>query len=72
MNCSPCSTEPGLNDADAVWAYMFAIGVGMTMMARTGRPKRLSDGLCDDGDADAMLARIVPFICGGIRALTPD
>lgn len=64
--------EPGLNDADAVWAYMFAIGVGMTMMARTGRPKRLSDGLCDDGDADAMLARIVPFICGGIRALTPD
>ena len=62
--------EPDLNEADAVWAYMFAIGVGMTMMAKTGRPKRLSGGLCDDGDADAMLARIVPFICGGIRALT--
>ncbi|KAA0916329.1 TetR/AcrR family transcriptional regulator [Aquicoccus porphyridii] len=61
--------EPGLGRADAVWAYMFAIGVGMTMMAKTGRPKRLSDGLCDDGDADAMLARIVPFICGGVRAL---
>ena len=62
--------EPGLGQADAVWAYMFAIGVGMTMMAKTGRPKRLSGGLCDDGDADAMLARIVPFICGGIRALS--
>lgn len=62
--------EPGLSRADAVWAYMFAIGVGMTMMARTGRPARLSDGACDDGDADAMLNRIVPFICGGIRALT--
>ena len=61
--------EPRLGRADAVWAYMFAIGVGMTMMAKTGRPKRLSDGLCDDGDADAMLARIVPFICGGVRAL---
>jgi len=61
--------EPGLSRADAVWAYMFAIGVGMTMMAKTGRPARLSDGLCDDGDAEAMLARIVPFICGGIRAL---
>ncbi|KPP87036.1 MAG: transcriptional regulator, TetR family [Rhodobacteraceae bacterium HLUCCO07] len=61
--------EPGLARADAVWAYMFAIGVGMTMMAKTGRPKRLSNGLCDDGDADAMLARIVPFICGGVRAL---
>lgn len=64
--------EPKLGQADAVWAYMFAIGVGMTMMAKTGRPKRLSGGLCDDGDADAMLARIVPFICGGIRALVTD
>lgn len=61
--------EPQLNQSDAVWAYMFAIGVGMTMMARTGRAFRLSGGLCDDGDADAVLARIVPFICGGIRAL---
>ena len=65
-------TVPGLSRADAVWAYMFAIGVGMSMMSKTGRPARLSDGLCNDGDADAMLARIVPFICGGIRALTEN
>lgn len=61
--------EPGLSHPDAVWAYMFAIGVGMTMMSRTGRAGRLSDGLCDDGDADEMLKKIVPFICAGIRAL---
>jgi len=61
--------EPGLTRANAVWAYMFAIGVGMTMMAKTGRPARLSGGECDDGNADEMLERIVPFICGGIRAL---
>ncbi|MCA0873762.1 TetR family transcriptional regulator [Seohaeicola saemankumensis] len=61
--------EPRLGHSDAVWSYMFAIGVGMTMMAKTGRPARLSDGACDDGDAEAMLGRIVPFICGGIRAL---
>lgn len=61
--------EPGLTRANAVWAYMFAIGVGMTMMAKTGRPARLSDGECDDGNADEVLERIVPFICGGIRAL---
>lgn len=61
--------EPGLSRADAVWSYMFAIGVGMTMMAKTGRPKRLSDGICDDGDVEEMLSRIVPFICGGVRAL---
>jgi AcrR family transcriptional regulator len=61
--------EAGLTRENAVWAYMFAIGVGMTMMAKTGRAGRLSDGVCDDGDADVMLAKIVPFICAGIRAL---
>ena len=48
---------------------MFAIGVGMTMVAKTGRADRLSDGLYDDGDADIMLSKIVPFIFAGIRAL---
>ncbi len=62
--------EPRLGQEDAVWAYMFAIGVGMTMMAKTGRPARLSGGVCDDGDVERMLKKIVPFICGGIEALT--
>lgn len=60
---------PGISNEDAVWAYMFAIGVGMTMMARTGRSLRLSHGACDDGDAELMLTKIVPYICGGIEAL---
>ncbi len=60
---------PGLGRANAVWAYMFAIGVGVTMMAKTGRSNRLSDGACDDADTEEMLGRIVPFVCGGIRAL---
>lgn len=62
-------TENRLSQKNAVWAYMFAIGVGMTMMAKTGRPARLSDGVCDDGNADEMLTKIIPFICAGIRAL---
>jgi AcrR family transcriptional regulator len=61
--------EPRLTRADAVWAYMFAISVGTTMMAKTGRSARLSDGECDDGDSEALLNRIVPFVCGGIQAL---
>ena len=61
--------EPELSHEDAVWSYMFAIGVGMNMMARTGRSLRLSDGICDDGNAELMLTKIVPFICGGIQAL---
>ena len=61
---------PGLDHKNAVWAYMFAIGVGMTMMAQTGRPQRLSGGLCDDTDIESMLARVIPFITAGIRAVT--
>jgi len=60
---------PQLDQADAVWSYMFAIGVGMTMMAATGRAGRLSDGACDDSDVDAVMARLVPFISAGIEAL---
>lgn len=61
--------EPGLAPAEAVWAYMFAIGVGITMMAATGRVGRLSAGACDDSNVDVIMARIVPFITAGIRAL---
>jgi len=64
-----CRVRPGLKPADAVWSYMFAIGVGMTMMAATGRPGRLSGGICNDQDVDAIMARIVPFISAGIEAL---
>ncbi len=61
--------QPSLSRADAVWSYMFAIGVGMTMMAKTGRALRLSDGICDDGNIDEMLKKIVIYVCGGILAL---
>ena len=61
--------QPGLSRADAVWAYLFAISVGVTMMVQTGRPNRLSNGARDDANAEEVLDRIVPFICGGIRAL---
>jgi len=65
---------PGLQKEKAVWGYMFAIGVGMTMMAPTGRAKRLSGDKCDDSDIEAMMAHIVPFVCAGIYALVspPD
>lgn len=63
---------PGLEPAEAVWAYMFAIGVGMTMMAATGRAGQLSGGQCDDSDVDAMMARIIPFVSAGIEALAAD
>lgn len=66
------AVTPDLTRKEAVWAYMFAIGVGMTMMATTGRSTRLSQGEADDRDIEAMLARIGPFICSGIRALADE
>lgn len=66
------AVTPDLTRKEAVWAYMFAIGVGMTIMATTGRSTRLSQGEADDRDIEAMLARIVPFICSGIRALADE
>lgn len=63
---------PGISRKDAVWVYMFAIGVGMSMMAPTGRPGRLSNGLCDDSNIEQMLSVIVPFVCAGIRGVVAD
>lgn len=62
---------PGLDEERAVWGYMFAIGVGMTMMAPTGRAERLSGGKCNDSDIETMMAHIVHFVCAGIYALVP-
>lgn len=65
--------RPALTEQDAVWAYMFSIGVGITMMAKTGRPARLSNGLCDEHDIGHVMLRMTPFVCAGIRALNlPD
>jgi AcrR family transcriptional regulator len=61
--------EPNLSSKSATWAYMFSIGVGLTMMAQTGRSLTLSNGVCDDSDIEAMLSEIVTYVCGGIRAL---
>jgi len=60
---------PGISRDDAVWAYMFSIGVGMTMMARTGRTARLSNGACDDNDVELLLSKINLFVCGGLANL---
>jgi AcrR family transcriptional regulator len=59
---------PGLKEADAVRGYLFAIGVGMTIMAPTGRLNRLSGDRCDDADIDSMVDHAVPFAAAGLRS----
>jgi AcrR family transcriptional regulator len=58
---------PGLEETDAVRGYLFVIGVGMTIMAPTGRLNRLSADRCDDADRDSMVERAVPFAAAGLR-----
>ncbi|MDA4846218.1 TetR/AcrR family transcriptional regulator [Hoeflea poritis] len=60
---------PGLGRAEAVRGYLFAISVALSVMAKTGRAARLSDGLCDDSNTEETVATVVAFACAGIRAL---
>ncbi len=60
---------PGLGRENAVWAYINAISLGLLMMTRTGRITVLSDGLCDEGDTEGSIARIVRYLAAGTRAL---
>ncbi|MEX3011332.1 TetR/AcrR family transcriptional regulator [Hoeflea sp. TYP-13] len=60
---------PELGKAEAVRGYLFAISVALSVMAKTGRAARLSDGLCDDSDTEETVTSVVAFACAGIRAL---
>ncbi len=60
---------PDLDRAATVRGYLFAISVALSVMAKTGRATRLSDGLLDDFDTEETVASAVAFACAGIRAL---
>lgn len=60
---------PELDRAAAVRGYLFAISMALSVMAKTGRATRLSDGLLDDFDTEETVASAVAFACAGIRAL---
>ncbi|WP_366658292.1 TetR family transcriptional regulator [Fodinicurvata sp. EGI_FJ10296] len=60
---------PGLSKTDAAWAYLNAIAVALSLMARTGRAAALSDGECRDDDVEDVMGRAIAFIAAGTRAL---
>lgn len=64
--------EPGLSQADAFWRYAFAIGAMHYIVADSDsanhRLKRLSGGLCDTDDPEAILRQLIAFAVAGIRA----
>lgn len=55
--------------AEIYWGFHCLLGIQNYTMANSGRIQHLSRGACDPTDVEATLARIVPFVANGFRAL---
>jgi AcrR family transcriptional regulator len=60
---------PGTPEADIFWGYHFVTGSLMNTLARTGRIDRLSGGLCESNDFEAIKRRMARFMASGFLAL---
>ncbi len=63
---------PNLDDQDVVWGYLFAVGIALTSMSKTGRAEGLSGGQCNEDDMENILSRNVKFTAAGMRALSRE
>lgn len=59
---------PELPETDLLWRVHFMIGSLAHTMAGRAHLKFLSDGRCEASDADALIAQVVAFVAGGLRA----
>ena len=62
---------PELAPAELAWRFHVLLGAMAYTMADPGRIQSLTDGLCDPGDVDAALRRLVPFLAAGFRSPAP-
>jgi len=62
---------PHLSREEMYWRFHFLLGTMTYTMANPGRIQMLSDGLCDPGDVEQALNRMVPFLAAGFRAPMP-
>jgi hypothetical protein len=58
--------------SEIYWGFHCLLGVQNYTMANSGRIQHLSRGSCDPTDVEATLARVVPFIAQGFRALNRE
>ena len=63
---------PDCPDEDLFWGYHFVTGALMLTLGRTGRIDRLSGGLCQSSDFEAVKARIAPFMAAGFIAICTE
>ncbi len=62
--------EPRADQALAAWAYSFALGALIGIVARDQRPERLA-GQAERETSEAVLVKLVAFSAGGLRAMLP-
>ena len=60
---------PDCAEVDIFWGYHFVTGALMLTLARTGRINRLSGGLCDSDDFEAVKARMASFMAAGFERI---
>lgn len=60
---------PDCPEADIFWGYHFVTAGLMLSLARTGRIDRLSGGLCDSNDFEAIKDRMATFMAAGFLAI---
>ena len=60
---------PDCPDEDIFWGFHFVTGALMLSLARTGRIDRLSGGLCDSDDFEAIKDRMASFMAAGFLQL---
>lgn len=56
---------PDCSDEDIFWGYHFVSGALLLTLARTGRIDKLSGGICESDDFEAVKARMARFMAAG-------
>ena len=59
----------GASAADIFWGYDFVTGALMHALGTTGRIDRLSDGVCQSKDFEAVKKRMARFMAAGFIAI---
>ncbi len=59
---------PALPRTEVAWRFQFMLGTMLYTMADSGRIQSISGGLCQSGEMEAALARLIPFLSAGFRA----
>jgi AcrR family transcriptional regulator len=60
---------PHCDDEDIFWGYHFVTGALLLTLARTGRIDKLSGGVCQSEDFEAVKKRMAKFMAGGFLAV---